>query len=111
MARTASKPSRIKKRPPRKDELVPVSLKGQLQSIADILTPNLRTWINEGAEEESKLKAAKITLELLEFVQPKLTRVVLSEGESAAIAKGIGAELRRQIAERLLSKVETGDKE
>ncbi len=111
MARTASKPSRIKKRPPRKDQLIPVPLKGQLQSIAEYLTPNLRRWVAEGAEEESKLKAAKITLELMEFVQPKLTRVVLSEAESGAIAKGIGAELRRQIAERLLSKVDTGDKE
>ncbi len=109
MARTTSKPSRIKKRPPRKDQLIPVPLKGQLQAIADLLTPNLRNWINEGAEEESKLKAAKLTLELLEFVQPKLTRVVLSEGESAAIAKGVGAELRKQIGERLLSGVATGD--
>jgi hypothetical protein len=111
MARTVSKPAGTRKRPPRKDEILPVTLKGQLQDIADYLTPNLRTWISEGAEEESKLKAAKITLELLEFVQPKLTRVVLSEAESSAIAKGIGAELRKQIAERLLSGVETGDKE
>jgi hypothetical protein len=110
MARKPAKPTRtIKKRLPRKDQLLPASLKEQLQGIAGHLTPNLQAWISEGAEEESKLKAAKITLELMEFVQPKLTRVVLSEGESAAIAKGIGAELRKQIAERLLSTTPTGD--
>lgn len=109
MARPARTPTGIKKRPPRKDELLPVPLKEQLQGIANHLTPRLQRWIEEGAEEESKIKSAKLTLELLEFVQPKLTRVVLSESESAAIARGVGAELRRQIAERMLQDTPTGD--
>lgn len=120
MARAARRPTGATKKqakkaparrtpPPRKDQLLPVPLKEQLQSIANHLTPRLQGWINRGAENESPLKAAKITLELMEFVQPKLTRVVMSEEESKALAKGVGAELRRQIANQLLADVETGD--
>lgn len=98
-----------KRNAPRKDELLTGTMKEQLQGIVNHLTPSLRGWIDEGAEEESKLKAAKITLELLEFVQPKLTRVVLSEAEAGAIARGVGAELRKQLAARLLQDVPTGD--
>lgn len=106
----AAEPEQPRKRlPPRKDQLLPGTVKEQLQGIVGHLTPNLQGWINEGAEEESKLKAAKITLELLEFVQPKLTRVVLSEAEAGAIAKGVGAELRKQLAQRLLQEVQPSE--
>ncbi len=105
-----AEPERPRKRLPlRKDQLLPGTMKEQLQGIVNHLTPQLKSWINEGAEEESKLKAAKITLELLEFVQPKLTRVVLSEAEAGAIAKGVGAELRKQLAQRMLQEIIPGD--
>lgn len=88
------------------------SLKDRLKNIVDGLVNNeLEEWIKDGAEEESKLKAAKITVDLMEFVQPKLTRVVMSEEESKALAKGVGAELRKQIAKRMLDATPTGDDE
>lgn len=108
--KTVAEPVRPRKRLPlRKDQLLPGTMKEQLQGIVNHLTPSLKGWINEGAEEESKLKAAKITLELLEFVQPKLTRVVLSEAEAGAIAKGVGAELRKQLAQRMLQEITPGE--
>lgn len=100
-----------KKKAARRDEVLPDTIKDQLSRHMVDLTPRIRTWIVEGAEEESKLKAAKLALEMMEFVQPKLTRVVMSEEESKALARGVGAELRRQIASRLLADVPTSDAE
>lgn len=110
--KTAARASGKKQRAPRKDQLLSGSLKDRLKNIVDGLVNNeLEEWIKDGAEEESKLKAAKITVDLMEFVQPKLTRVVMSEEESKALAKGVGAELRKQIAKRMLDATPTGDDE
>lgn len=99
------------KRSLRKDQLLAQPLKDRLKNIVDEITPDLADWIRDGAQEESKLKAAKITIDLMEYVQPKLTRVVLSEEESKALARGVGAELRKQIAQQLLQNTPTSDEQ
>jgi hypothetical protein len=81
-----------------------------IKALTDALTPRLQRWIEQGAEEESKLKAAAIVVNLLEFVQPKLARQVSSQ-DDAEIARGVGAELRKQIASRLLADVPPSDGE
>jgi len=80
-----------------------------IKALAAALTPKLQAWIEQGAEEESKLKAAAIVVNLLEFVQPKLARQVVTQDDAALVANGVGAELRKQIASRLLADVATSD--
>lgn len=82
-----------------------------IRVLTDALTPKLQRWIEQGAEEESKLKAAAVVVNLLEFVQPKLARQVVSQDDAAVIAHGVGAELRKQIAQRLLAGVPPSDGE